>query len=147
MITALRARRHVLWLRVVLALIAVPAVLAGLLAMHILSGSAGETSAASHHAAAFAQTADADASTVATQNHDDSGVGAGVCGPDCEREHQMSAAACALALLVAALALTVGTGWFRMGWLLRPIRYLSQMTRSPAEPAPPSLLVLSISRT
>jgi MFS superfamily sulfate permease-like transporter len=145
MIIALRARRHVSWLRLLLALTAVPAVLAGLLAMHVLSGSTGETSSASHHAVAVAQPADPNSASVGIERHEDSL--AGVCGPDCEREHQLSAVACVLALLAAAFALAIGTGWFRMGWLLRPVRYLSILTRSPAEPAPPSLLVLSISRT
>ena len=42
MITALSARRRVPWLRLLLALTAVPAILTGLLAMHVLSGSAAK---------------------------------------------------------------------------------------------------------
>jgi hypothetical protein len=145
MITALSARRQLPWLRLLLALTAVPALLTGLLAMHVLSGSAGEADVAGHHAVAFAQAADVHTDAAGTDHHDPST--AGVCGPDCEREHQMSAAACILAILVAAFALAIRTGWFRMGWLFRPVRSLSLLTRTPAEPTPPSLVVLSISRT
>lgn len=145
MITALSARRRVPWLRLLLALTAVPAILTGLLAMHVLSGSAEATDVAGHHAVAFAQPADAHPATAGMDHHDP--ATAGICGPDCEREHQMSAAACVLAILVAAFALAIRTGWFRMGWLLRPVRYLSLLSRSPAEPTAPSLVVLSISRT
>ena len=145
MITALSARRRVPWLRLLLALTAVPAILAGLLAMHVLSGNAGEAGVAGHHAMTFVQPADVHVASAGMDHHDP--ATAGICGPDCEREHQMSAAACVLAILVAAFALAIRTGWFRMGWLLRPVRYLSLLSRSPAEPTPPSLVVLSISRT
>ncbi|KRE30991.1 DUF6153 family protein [Agromyces sp. Soil535] len=143
MIFVLRARRNVAWLRLLLALTAVPAILAGLLAMHVLSGGGDESTSAGHHAVALTQPAGAGAMTAGTDHHE----AAAVCGPDCEREHQVSAVACVLALLVAAFALAIGTGWFRIGWLLRPVRYLSVTTRSPADPSPPSLLALSISRT
>ena len=146
MITALRARRQVPWLRLVLALTVAPAVLAGLLAMHVLSGSGGESAVAGHHAMTFVEAADIHTATGVMDHHADASS-AGVCGPDCERDHQMSAAACVLAILVAAFALAISAGWFRTGWLLRPARYLSLLSWSPAEPTPPSLLVLSISRT
>jgi len=143
MIDALRAGRHISWLRLLLALTAVPAVLAGLLAMHVLSGMAGEGTSSIHHTVAFAHAAEVDTMTAGV-DHQEAGM---ACGLDCEREHQLSAVACVLALLVAAFAAAVATGWFRIGWLLRPVRYLSAVTRSPAAPSPPSLVALSISRT
>ncbi|WP_152030945.1 DUF6153 family protein [Agromyces aureus] len=140
-------------LRLLLIALAVPSVLIGLLAMHVLSGAASQPSAATHHTIAVVAASDESHHEGATNaaSHDPSASASATtsaaCGPACEQEHGMLTMACLLALLVAALTLLAAAQVHRGAWMLRPIRFLGVFLSAPAQPSPPSLIALSISRT
>ncbi|MCD1268850.1 hypothetical protein B5M43_008350 [Microbacterium sp. MEC084] len=127
--------------------LAVVAVLVGLLGMHVFSTGtthhapavAPETSSS---AAAQSEAHDTGHDAVHRTPQDGSDEPCGDCGgtPD-----PMTLMACVLALLVAALVLSI-----RPAWVSRAVRPGSPPPSSvavPAEPTPPDLTILSISRT
>jgi hypothetical protein len=123
------------------ALLAVPAILVGILAMHFLAGlpnGGGQAHAMSASAPAVAE----HMSTEAVPPVSDS------CSAQCGPAHEMTAMACLLlALLVAAVLLAGAMG---STGALSPRMLLARVgaaTGGLAPPRPPSLLVLSISRT
>jgi len=126
---------------VLLPLFAVAALLLGLLAMHSLNL---DSAHASMPAAGTAHT-EAHLTMPAT-----TGEHTGGCSNDCAPEHSMLTMACVLALLVgsvllgAAVIRTIRSTPTR--WLLTHIEGLPSLAAL-APPKPPSLLVLSISRT
>ena len=131
--------------RLLLIVLAVPALLVGLLAMHVLSGAASQAGTTTHHPVVLADDASHHEGTTATAGHDPAESAA--CGPACGQDHEMLAMACLLALLVAALTLLAAARVHRGTWMLRPIRFRGLFVSAPTEPRPPSLTALSISRT
>lgn len=138
------------WWRLAIAMFAVPAILTGLLAMHILaSGGLTELSApqatGAHSAhATLARSPEPGISSAmnagAPTPVEDCG---GMCGPD----HNMLSMICVMALLVTAVLLSVHlmlAGWEQ---LRRVLLSLVVKAVALASSAPPSLHVLSISRT
>ncbi|CAI9394136.1 DUF6153 family protein [Microbacterium sp. T2.11-28] len=129
------------------------AIITGLLSMHILTGShqpalASETSAMSTHSPVGAtRAADTSMTTAAAEaagGHCQDGCGTPAGVPD----HSVLMMVCVLALLAAAIVLLVPT--FR-GLFTRAVARARSQTRmllaGLPHPRPPSLLVLSISRT
>lgn len=128
------------WKRLAIVLLAVPAILVGLLAMHVLT--TGPSHAADAHGSIGHASMAADESVSAAHSHQTTDCDS-VCGPD----HDMLGMACVLALLLTALIVTVRLTLLR--WSLTPQIASTIMARisALAPPRPPSLLVLSISRT
>ncbi len=139
--------------RLAVALFAVPAILVGLLGMHVLTtGGMGEPMAAAISAihAAAAAPFSADRTDMAMGEVSPPAPAplpldncCGLCGP----RHGMLGMACVLALLVALVLLTlhlVLAGWQPLG---RHAAALLAKAAALAPPSPPSLHVLSISRT
>ncbi|MGV8885958.1 MAG: DUF6153 family protein [Microbacteriaceae bacterium] len=137
---SLRPQRN-LWSGVLFAVVAVAAIVTGLLAMHSLNlehsmgTNVGSSSmVAQHHEQAMADGA----------AHD---VASEPCGDPCMPNHSLSAMACILALLVSALL--VGTArmvtgrHFGVSWISSSAR----MAVAIRLPEPPSLHDLCISRT
>lgn len=131
--------------RLLLILLAVPALLVGLLAMHVLSGATSQAGTSPHHPVVLVDDASHHEGTGVTAGHDPAESAA--CGPACGQDHEMLAMACLLALLVAALTLLATAQVYRGAWRLRPIRFLGLFASAPTEPRPPSLTALSISLT
>ncbi|MGV8896327.1 MAG: DUF6153 family protein [Rhodoglobus sp.] len=137
---ALRPRRA-LWRNLLVSLLAVTAIVAGLLTMHSLNlehgGSAtvaSSTAAMSHHDATVVA---GDPAMAATDS----------CGDPCAPEHSMTVMACILALLVSVLligAMRVITSWAPVR---RRIATIVDQAVALSLPAPPSLHALCISRT
>ncbi|MDN4599328.1 DUF6153 family protein [Leifsonia sp. NPDC014704] len=148
--------------RVVMLLLAVTGTLIGLLAMHTLTTVTGDHT--SHHATAI-NVDGAPATLVDHHAMSDSGMtggavmtdtntsndahGVGDCNGMCEPGHTMANMACLLALLILTLILTLRVITTRSGNALH--RLIAALTATLpavlAPPAPPSLHVLSISRT
>lgn len=132
--------------RLLLALFAVPAILIGLLAMHVFTTASADSSAplaaASHHMGATpllsAESAAIVPSSPATADDCD-----GLCSPS----HDMLGMICVLALLVTLVLLTVHLVAIRWEQPLRAIKDLAARASALVPPVPPSLIVLSISRT
>ena len=131
--------------RLLLIVLAVPALLVGLLAMHVLSGAPIQADTTTHHPVVLTDDASHHEANTALAGHDPAESAA--CGPACGQDHEMLAMACLLALLVAALTLLAAAQVHRGTWMLRPIRFLGVFVSAPPEPRPPSLTALSISRT
>lgn len=132
------------WKRLAIVLLAVPAILVGLLAMHVLT--TGPSHAADAHGsighASMAADESVSAHTLTAHSHETTDCDS-VCGAD----HDMLGMACILALLMTALIVTVRLTLLR--WSSPPPIASTIMARisALAPPQPPSLLVLSISRT
>lgn len=144
LLTRLRSSR---WRRLAIALLAVPAILVGLLAMHVLAtggmGSSGAAHPAGGHGSAVAlvhEAHDASANPSMPAPAEDCG---GLCGPS----HDMLGMICVLALLVTMVLLTFQLILIRWEQLRSVGAAILAMAASLASPAPPSLHVLSISRT
>lgn len=130
--------------RVLLAVFAVPAIVFGLLAMHVLTtlGAAPSPDGSvmtSHH---MSETSGTQVTTAPMMSEAPDGCG-GNCGP----EHDMISMICVLALLVTLLLLTVQLLRIRWDELRLWARAYSPRLNSLPTPRPPSLHVLSISRT
>lgn len=137
-VTLFRSVRSTAWKRWLIALVAVPAVLVGLLAMHAL--------AAAHEATSHSESSLVSPSGVALIVDSVPAADAAECGEVCGPAYDMGAMACLLALLLCALAvaMTPGLG----GWNISdPTRALLAKALSLTPPAAPSLERLSISRT
>jgi hypothetical protein len=126
--------------RTLLSVVAIAAIIVGVLAMHALS-------TGSHH------TASADAGS-ASGSHHDAGIAMSesaapaldACGAGCEPADAMVVAACILALLIVVIVLIPAAS--RQALLqMSPGTMRIVPNGSPARRRPPSLLVLSISRT
>ncbi|WP_448809859.1 DUF6153 family protein [Agromyces bauzanensis] len=125
--------------RAFLLLAIVPAIVLGLLAMHVLS--TGTDAAAGHHAGIVTMIDHAAA------GHHDAGTDAMTgCGPECG-DDIAAAAGCVLALLGIGFGMLLPASWVSRSWLLRPVRLLPSLIRTAIAPMPPSLDQLSISRT
>lgn len=130
--------------RWVFALLAVPAVVAGILAMHFLTGLAAP-GAAAHHM---------DAPTIVAaaphvMGEADTAPAILDCSAQCAPTHEMTAMACLmLALLVVFVLLASSTGGL-LGWVSPRVvlARISVALAALAPPNPPSLTALSISRT
>lgn len=134
------------WKRLALVLLAVPAILVGLLAMHVL------TTGPSHAPAAHSAEDHEHAPLIMGELAATSALGgptfdATDCGGDCGPEHDMLGMACVLALLLTALLLTVHLTLLRWGTARAIASTIMGRIAALAPPRPPSLLVLSISRT
>lgn len=148
--TLLARLRRSRWRRLAIALFAVPAILIGLLAMHVLTtGGMSEPAAPqpmSAHASdsALVHSPDAEMASV---------LGAGMpapaedCGGLCGPSHEMLGMICVLALLVTVVLLTLHLILIRWEQMRRTVTALAAKAAALAPPAPPSLHVLSISRT
>lgn len=141
--------------RLVIALFAVPTILLGLLAMHVLAN--GGMSQASASLTSITQTSDG-ASAQSPESSMAFSVGSdrpspaddcgGGCGPSHDMpSHEMLGMICVLALLISVLLLMPPLILSRWDQLQRAL--LAQITKAAAvaPPTPPSLHVLSISRT
>jgi hypothetical protein len=133
--------------RLLIALVAVPAILIGLLAMHVLMTTDGGhfdtlPAASMHHETGPVSTLGmTEAVGVATTPP--SQECGGMCGPD----HDMLGMICLLALLVTSVLLTLRLVYVRWADLRRAIIAFSVPGPALAPPRAPSLHVLSISRT
>lgn len=130
--------------RVALALFAVPAILIGLLAMHVL---ATDTMAGSaDHHSSMSQTATAGSDMIIAPTPAAASLG-DHCGGICMPSHDMLGMMCVLALLAGAILFAVRlhlSGWPDLRRILEPIQ---RAVAAQAPATPPSLHVLSISRT
>ena len=130
--------------RWVFALLAVPAIVAGILAMHFLTGLTA-TGTPAHHGIATPVSVSAPHAMAET----DAVISTVDCSASCAPTHEMTAMACLLlALLVAMVLLGASTGG-PLGWL-SPRSLLARISVALAAlspPHPPSLTALSISRT
>lgn len=125
--------------RAFLLLATVPAIVVGLLAMHVLS--AGADAAVGHHAGIVTVVDHAVAA------HHDAGTDAMTgCGPECSNTIA-AVAGCVLALIGVGFGLLLPASWVGRSWMLPPIRHLPSLIRTAIAPRPPSLDQLSISRT
>jgi hypothetical protein len=143
-----------LWRRLAIALFAVPAILVGLLAMHVLVTAGMSESSAAHaisgHTSDTALVHGADegaASATAPAPAPSMPVPAEDCGGLCGPSHDMLNMICVLALLVTMVLLTLHLILIRWEKLRRIVAALVAKAAALAPPAPPSLHVLSISRT
>jgi hypothetical protein len=140
---------RVRWHRIVLVLLAVPAILFGLLAMHgITTSSMGgsqtpmavpdqATGMVMHAVGSITLVAMNSDSPLRAQNCE------GACGPD----HAMLGMACVLALLFTVLLFALHPVLSRREGIRRKISALAAKVSTLAPPTPPSLHCLSISRT
>lgn len=131
--------------RVLIAVFAVPVIVFGLLAMHVLttlgaSPSPDGSMMTSHHM--MSETSGAQVTTPPMMNAVPDSCG-GTCGP----EHDMISMICVLALLVTMLLLTVQLIRIRWDELKLWARACSPRPNALPAPRPPSLHALSISRT
>lgn len=148
---ALREALHpqrLLWRRLLLGLAAVAAIVAGLLAMHSLNLS-------SHHnevvVAEHSETVDGQSGAI----HDHREIGSagvanagdetGTCGGACGMDSLLGG--CILALLVASVLLAGAASITRTSTIRVALARAVTAATSLVPPAPPSLTVLSISRT
>ena len=136
--TLFRGVRSTAWRRVLIAVFAVPMLLVGLFAMHVLEASgdpAGQHSAMSMSSPVAQSSGSAPlVPTVAA------------CDQFCGSAHDMGAMACILAILLTVLALAIASslnGWISLRALVARI---ASAPRSLAAPRPPSLTVLCITR-
>lgn len=131
------------------ALLAIPTIVVGLLAMHLLTtatmAESGTPAMATHHVSDIAVGPSA-AEMVADVNPDAPGP-AEDCGWGCGPGHNMLEMICGLALLVTAVLLMLRLTFAHRAHVRRSISALVANAAALAPPPPPSLLVLSISRT
>jgi hypothetical protein len=139
--TLFRRARSTRWKRVLLGLFAAPALMVGLLAMHVLAAS-GDTTG--QHAS---MSVTAPVAQMTDSIPGDATVGA--CDQFCGPTHDMGAMACLLALLLTTFtiaALVAFRGWISAESLLSVLALMAARLSSLAPPSPPSLTFLSISR-
>jgi len=147
-VTLFRGVRSTAWRRVLIAVFAVPMLLVGLFAMHVLEASgdpAGQHSAMSMSMSMA--TSPSMSSPVAPSSVSAPLVHTvAACDQFCGSAHDMGAMACILAILITVLALAIASS--PNGWISpRPLAArIASAPRSLAIPRPPSLTALSISR-
>jgi len=132
------------WKRLAIVLIAIPAILVGILAMHFLTMSNAahpvDAHGLSHMTTASGEVAVTEAVHAPSAAPSD-------CDGMCGTEHDMIGMACVLALLFTALLLVVHLILLRWDSLKMLATSILARVSALAPPEPPSLLVLSISRT
>ncbi len=138
--------------RLAIALFAVPAILVGLLAMHVLitggmSDAGASPASPNHHASEAAIVASGDAGMAMGDPSPDAPAPAEGCGGLCGPGHDMLGMICVLALLVTVVLLSLHLILIRWEAVQRVVAALVAKAAALAPPAPPSLHVLSISRT
>jgi hypothetical protein len=138
-------------LRLAVSLLAVPAILIGLLAMHVLTGigmsnSGGSPELTSHHLIA-AQSVPGSHDIMAAETGTSMPAPTGDCGGLCGPTHDMLGMICVLALLVTLVLVALRLILIAWEHLRRVVGELAAKAAATAPPKPPSLLVLSISRT
>ncbi len=136
------------WPRLAIALFAVPAILVGLLAMHVLTAAGVSESGASHAMSGPTAGAPPHSSEAGMAARTSPNMPAPTedCGGQCGPSHDMLSMICVLALLATIILLTLHLILIRWGELRRIVTALT--AKASALPlAPPSLYVLSISRT
>ena len=142
--TSLTPRAHPrVWRRLVTGLLGVAAILVCLLAMN--HGSVSEVSGSGTTAAA-AQGAQSAEQVVPALDRDVTPPAGERCGVACA-PHQAVTAACILLLLVTMLVLAASLNLTRRTLLRQVLGALAARATALAPPAPPSLYLLSISRT
>ena len=132
------------WKRLAIMLLAVPAILVGLIAMHVL------TTGTSHTPDSHGSTVQVSmgvAELAPTSDLTDHAHPPADCGGTCGSEHDMLGMACILALLMTALLLIVHLTLVKCGSLRSAASTIKACVAALAPPRPPSLFVLSISRT
>ena len=137
-ITALSSRPRSSWRRVVIALLAVPAILIGLLAMHIL---ASETLAPEAHSMSASV---ADYPTLVNMHNDEPAPEG--CAETCGPTHDMLGMACLLALLISAILIVLRVFFFRFRAVTAVLHAIGARLSALAPLSSPSLHFLSISR-
>ena len=140
-LSAVRASPHG---RVVLALFAVPAILIGLLAMHVLV--AGNMTETATHQSSVSVAATASGDMTMAPNPE-TGALADECGGICMPSHDMLGMMCVLALLAGAIFFALQLLLSGRPDLRATLKPLQLTAAALAPPTPPSLHVLSISRT
>jgi hypothetical protein len=138
-IMALSSRPHSSWRRVVIALFAVPAILIGLLAMHFL---ASESLAPEAHSMSASV---ADYPTLVNMHNDEPAPEG--CAETCGPTHDMLGMACLLALLVSAILIIFRVFFFRFRAAAVVLQAIGARLSALTPLSPPSLHILSISRT
>jgi len=149
--TVLLSRLSTLSARWVVVVFAVPAVLIGLVAMHSLtSGGMNETAittlpsaSVGHHTSSTVPLAD----MVAMAPSHDAPAPGGDCGGPCMPSHDMLGMLCVLALLVTVIVFAMRLLLGALPALRSVLGTLHRKAVALAPPSPPSLHVLSISRT
>ena len=132
----IRARR-------VSALMAIAAIVFGILAMHFLAGLSPSGQQA-HVVAGSTATV----STTHTMSDTATKPAENQCGVQCSPPHQMAEMACVLLVLFASIMLIVGSRESRSWlWPRYPLPRIGLASSALAPPRPPSLILLSISRT
>lgn len=125
-------------------LLAVPAVVAGMLAMHFLTGLSAPSESAhrmnSATVVASAPHAMGEADTVAAAED---------CSAECAPTHEMTAMACLMLVLLVVFVLLASSTGGLLGWVSPRVvlARISVALAALAPPDPPSLTALSISRT
>jgi len=148
-ITALLSRlRNSFSHRWFVVMFAVPAILIGLLAMHVLTaGSMNEATMASPSTVSVAHHADAVATPADMGTAPSPERSAGDCGGPCMPSHDMFSMLCVLALLAAVILFAARLLLSSWPASMSVLSTLHREAVSLAPPLPPSLHVLSISRT
>ncbi|CAN5212015.1 hypothetical protein BH11ACT2_BH11ACT2_01660 [soil metagenome] len=127
---------------------AVPAILIGLLAMHVLTaGSMNEAPMASPSIVSVAHHSDAAATPAGMGTAPSLEKSAGDCGGPCMPSHDMFNMLCVLALLATVILFAARLLLSSWPVLMSVLSKLHRKAVSLAPPLPPSLHVLSISRT
>ena len=125
------------WKRLAVVLLAVPAILMGLLAMHVLTTGATHTPhahASTAHASSAVDDSAAYSPTAAPHSETD-------CDPACVPEHDMLGMACILALLMTALVLAVRLTLLRWGTVGALASTVMARLANLAPPQPPLSLI------
>jgi Family of unknown function (DUF6153) len=140
------------WLRVAITALGAAALLVGLLATHVVisGGHSGHAHSADSSASSTVPTADHTAHelhAMAALPAAMLGAAADPCDGTCPPAHTVIAMTCIIALLISVLVLVVAVIVRRWVRLSHGIRSLASRVAGLAFPDPPSLLVLSISRT
>ncbi|MBX3309374.1 MAG: hypothetical protein KF739_02940 [Cryobacterium sp.] len=148
LLTRLRSSR---WRRLAIALLGVPAILIGLLAMHVLTNDGMSESGAPHAISTLmtdaAPAAHGHDAGMAPMTSPDTPAPTGDCEGPCGPSHDILGMICILALLVTIVLLTLHLILIRWEQLRRVVAALAAKAATLAPAAPPSLHVLSISRT
>lgn len=140
-ITLFARARSTAWHRVLVTLIAVPAVVVGLLTMHVLAGMGEPSDQHSTMATAPVMISALDSNLLVAS--------VAGCDETCGPSHDMGVMACILALLLTALtvaAVSALSGWRSVQAALAAMVKFVVHPRGLAPPSPPSLELLSISR-
>lgn len=146
------------WLRVAITALGAAALLVGLLAMHVVvsGGHSGHAHSADSSASSTAPAADhtahelhamATVPALAALPAPMLDAAGDPCDGTCPPAHTLIAMTCIIALLISVLILVVAVILRRWVRLRHGIRSLASRVAGLAFPDPPSLLVLSISRT